>query len=75
MMTKKEFQAKVANMLAVSKRNLEYLDNDLRPALEPVLDGLREHDPELARLVEAADLSAIAPLKDQVRYLAAWSEN
>lgn len=42
---------------------------------QPVYDGLKEHDPELARLVEACDYSAVEPLRQLVRYLSQRVEN
>ena len=75
-MTKKEFQERVAIMKQVSQQNLAVFESPVRRQLtDPVYDGLRQHDPELARLVEAADYSATEPLRQLVRYLSQRVEN
>lgn len=75
-MNKKEFQEKVAMIKQLSARNLALFEGSVqRQMTDPVYAGLREHDPELARLVEACDYSAVEPLRQLVKYLSQRTEN
>lgn len=74
-MTKKEFQERVAIIKQVSARNLALISGPMQPEAQRVYDGLKQHDPELARLVEAADFSAVEPLQRLVKYLSRRVEN
>lgn len=75
-MNKKEFQERVAVIKQVSARNLAVLEGPVqREMTQPAYDGLREHDPELARLVEACDYSAVEPLRQLLKYINCRVEN
>lgn len=75
-MNKKEFRERVAVIKQVSARNLAIFEGPVQRGMtDPVYAGLREHDPELARLVEACDYSAVEPLRQLLKYLSQRTEN
>ena len=73
---KREFDARVKAILEQSKANRAALEGLLAlGTYDRIIDDLGAHDPELARLTRAVDLSAIGPLDELIRYVSQRVEN